>query len=154
TIHPALAAKFAQNGSNNPAALLAGVDSRSYGTINAGAGAVVYTATGGFGAGTYQWCQTGTLPGGFASTPSTTGTCTTAGATTEDTFKLSAVTVGAGADAGSPYTTIVGKVGDAGNAAVPDGFTSGVSTTTATSLSINPVLAAKFAQNSVNNPGT
>src|SRR5208283_128650 len=125
-----------------------------YGIINAGAGAVVYTATGGLGTGNWQWCQTGTLPSGFASTPSTNTTCTTAGASTEDTFKLSAATVGAGADTTSPYTTIAATLGDTGNVAVPDGFTSGSSTTSATSLTINPVLAAKFAQNGSNNPAT
>src|SRR5208282_4370348 len=106
--------------------------------------------TGGLGAGNYLWCLIGTLPSGFGGASTTCGTGTS---TLENTFKLTANPVGAGAAGGSPYNGITAEAGDAGNAAVPDSFSSSTSSTTsATSIIINPALVASFLQGASNNP--
>ena len=140
----ALSASFSQNGSPNPAPLLDGVAGRTYGTINGNAADVAYSVTGGFGTGTYQWCQTGGLPSGMVSTPTTSTTCGLGSSTTEDSFVLSANPVSSGA--AGPYVGITAEVGDAGNSAVPDSFSSSTSsTTTATSITIDKEIVIQNA---------
>jgi hypothetical protein len=137
-----LVASFTQNANSlnpNPATLFDGVAKRSYGTINSNAGAPVYSVTGGLGTGNYLWCISGgtsILAKGFVGA---SGTCGVGAgqSTKEDTFNLTASPVSSGA-AGT-YLGITAEADDTGNAAVPDSFSSGQSSTTsATQVTIDP----------------
>ncbi|MGA3323475.1 MAG: hypothetical protein ABSF45_03320 [Terriglobia bacterium] len=143
-VNAPLSASFTQNANSlnpNPATLFDGVAGRSYGIIGS---PVAYSVTGGFGTGTYQWCLTGSLPTGLISTPTTSNTCTLVGSTTEDTFNLTASPVSSGA--AGLYTGITAEAGDAGNAAVPDSFSSSASSTTsATKITIDPEIVIQNA---------
>lgn len=142
TVNAPLVASISQNGSSNPPTLLQGIVGRSYGVIGA---PPAYSVAGGFGTGTYLWCLVGTLPGGFGGASTICGKTTS---TKEDTFNLTANPV-----SGSPATFpgIQGETGDAGNAAVPDAFSSGsTSRTTASSITIDAALAAMRTQNGAN----
>jgi len=147
TVHPQLAAALTQNGnsmSTDPSSLLQGVLGRSYGVIG-GTPTFTESATGGgLGSGTYLWClPTGTLPGGFTGYPGST--CGVSTSTKEDSFTLSAAKVSGTA---TTFSNIVAEVGDAGNAAVPDAFSSTTTASTpVTSINIGGALVASCKQN-------
>lgn len=148
-LHPALSATLTQNGVPNPAALLDGVINRSYGTINAGAGAPTYTGAGGISgaAGSnYEWCATftsgGSAPGGFTGISQNCAAPTT-GTTTVTLTAPSAVT-------GFANTFILAvKLDDLGNAATPGSVAAAATATNSASLLIHPQLAITVAPSTI-----
>lgn len=138
-VNPALVAIVTQTGNATAATkILDGVVNRSYGVINAGGGAPVYSATGGLVAsGSYLWCiNSGALPTGL------TGISTTCGATTStsaSSVKLTSIAIGG---TGGAFTFKV-QADDGGNAAVPSTFVvpAADSMVGPTSLTVHPQIA-------------
>jgi YVTN family beta-propeller protein len=144
-----IAGALAQSTNPTPlAALLNAVQGRSYGTGAQAAGAPVYSASDGLGAGTagtgaYRWClAAGALPAGFTTTP---GIAACATMTASPTVNLTSASAGA---AGGP-TSFTLRVDDTGNASVPPG-TADVST----QLTIQPPLASLLVQSTNATPNT
>lgn len=136
-VDAALAATATQATNPNPYGnLIDGVVGRSYGV--APLATPTYTASGGLGTGTYEWClKAGSLPGGF--TPP--GACTSP--TVIDTLTLSSADVTGPAN---PYNFTL-QLDDPGNASTPSSQGSNTSSVVGpTGLLIHPVLAATLSQ--------
>ena len=118
---------------------------RSYGVINGGNGAPVYSAIGGLGAsGSYLWCliSGSTVPTGMGGISASCGPTTS---TAASTVKLTASTIGG---TGGAFSYKV-EADDGGNAAVPSTFVvpTADSSVGPTSLTIHPqiVVGLNFA---------
>ncbi|MCL5289161.1 MAG: hypothetical protein M1453_14345, partial [Acidobacteria bacterium] len=118
TVNPPVTATFNQAGNTVAAStLLDGVDARSYGTINAGAGAPTWSVTGGLGAGAaglanYSWCVS--AGGASVTAVGLTGISTSCAAPTAGVNSVSLTS--AAVVQGSASFSV--DVTDAGNAAV------------------------------------
>ncbi len=138
-VDAALAATATQATNPNPYGnLIDGVVGRSYGV--APLATPTYTASGGLGTGTYEWClKAGSLPGGF--TPP--GACTAP--TVIDTLTLTSTNV-TGPGNPNPYSFTL-QLDDPGNTTTPGSQASSTSSVVGpTGLVIHPVLAASVAQ--------
>ena len=139
-VNPVLMASVTQTGNAAAATtLLDGVVNRSYGVINAGGGAPVYSATGGLGSsGSYLWCLKpgSTLPAGMTGISASCGTGTS---TAASSVKLTAAPTGG---AGGSFAFTV-QADDGGNAAVPSTFAvpTADSSVGPTALTIHPQIA-------------
>lgn len=117
-VNPPLAATFVQSGNTNPAStLLDGANLRSYGTINAGAGAPNWNVAGGLGAGSagvanYSWCVS--AGGASVTAAALTGISTSCAAPTAGVSNVK-LTSASAATAAASFSV---QVSDAGNAAV------------------------------------
>jgi hypothetical protein len=118
-VNPPLAATVTQGANSTPGAkILDGVLNRSYGVINGGAGAPIYTATGGLNSsGAYLWCivSGSTLPAGLGGISTSCGPTTS---TAASSVKLLANSITGSA---GTYSYRV-QADDGGNAAVPGTF--------------------------------
>ncbi|MGD0695010.1 MAG: hypothetical protein ABSB82_09160 [Terriglobia bacterium] len=144
-VDAALAATATQATNANPYGnLIDGVVGRSYGV--APLATPTYTASGGLGTGTYEWClKAGSLPGGF--TPP--GACTAP--TVIDTLTLTSTNVTGPANP-NPYSFTL-QLDDPGNTTTPGSQASNTSSVVGpTGLLIHPVLAASVAQLTNANP--
>ncbi|MGA2984967.1 MAG: hypothetical protein ABSG32_14235 [Terriglobia bacterium] len=122
TVHTPLVATLTQNTNPTPAtALLPGVIDRSYGVINADAGAPTYTATGGLMVGnkpTYLWCiSAGSPPLNLVGISTACGLATSTASNSVQLTASAANPIGA---TGSFSFTV--QANDGGNAAVPSTF--------------------------------
>lgn len=142
-VNSALVATVTQTGNATPAAkILDGVVNRSYGIINGGSGAPVYSASGGLASGgAYLWCVMpgSTLPGGFAGISSSCGATTS---TSASSLKLAASSI-----TGSPATySFRVQADDGGNAAVPSTFAipAAGSVVGPTALTVHPQVAVSL----------
>jgi YVTN family beta-propeller protein len=138
TIQAALTATLTQfdgtTTQTNPAALLNGVDARSYAQGAQSGAAPTYTGTGGIG--TYAWCIfAGTLPNGMVGISNACGAPTVANPATLNSPNISVV-------GGGAFPGIIARLTDTGNAAVPAGLVNA----STTSITINRALAATLTQ--------